>query len=193
MLNPKTPYTWASGWKSPIYCDNRIILSYPQVRKYIEDALVELIQVNFPQADAISGVATAGIAHAAIIADRLNLPMSYIRSKPKDHGTGKMVEGSIAKGAKVVVIEDLISTGKSSMAAIEAAKTEAGAEVIGVAAIFSYGFDTAHQLFESSKIPLYTLSDYENLMVTALSRSYISFPDTMHLASWRQSPSTWGV
>jgi orotate phosphoribosyltransferase len=190
-LRPEQPFTWASGWKSPIYCDNRLTLSYPRIRTYIKNALYEMILEAFPGVEAIAGVATAGIPQGALVADMMGLPFFYIRSKPKEHGMGNMIEGKVEKGQKVVVVEDLISTGKSSLQAAEALQ-EAEAEVMGMAAIFTYGFETADKAFALKNIPLATLTNYEILAEEAVNNGYI-IPELLgSLQDWRKSPDTWG-
>lgn len=191
-LRPTDPFTWSSGWKSPIYCDNRLALSYPSVRSYIKNALAERIRAEFPGVQAIVGVATAGIPQGALVADVLELPFLYVRSKPKEHGMGNMIEGKVDAGQKVVVIEDLISTGGSSLKVVDALR-EAGAEVLGMAAIFTYGFATADQNFAEKQVPLLTLSDYTHLLSVAVEKNSISETDKTSLSAWRQSPDTWGV
>jgi orotate phosphoribosyltransferase len=190
-LRPTDPFTWSSGWKSPIYCDNRLALSYPSVRSYIKSALAERIRAEFPEVQAIVGVATAGIPQGALVADVLELPFLYVRSKPKEHGMGNMIEGKVDAGQKVVVIEDLISTGGSSLKVVDALR-EAGAEVLGMAAIFTYGFATADQNFAEKQVPLLTLSDYTHLLSVAVEKNSISETDKTSLSAWRQSPDTWG-
>lgn len=190
-LRPADPFTWSSGWKSPIYCDNRLALSYPAVRTYIKNALAERIRQTFPGVEAIAGVATAGIPQGALVADVLELPFLYVRSKPKEHGMGNMIEGKIAEGQKVVVIEDLISTGGSSLKVVDALR-EAGADVLGMAAIFTYGFAVAKENFAEKNVELLTLSDYAYLLTEASNLNIITEADKISLASWRQSPDTWG-
>ncbi|WP_200976091.1 orotate phosphoribosyltransferase [Echinicola sp. 20G] len=189
-LQPNQPFTWASGWKSPIYCDNRLSLSFPEVRTYIKNQLVEVIKKNFPDAEGIAGVATAGIPQGALIAEEMGLPFIYVRSKPKGHGMENMIEGKVTKGQKVVVIEDLVSTGGSSLKAVEALKAS-GFEVLGMAAIFTYGFDVARQNFESANVKLICLSDYEAMLPQAVADNYASDEDLKSLAEWRTSPDTW--
>jgi len=191
-LNPKSPFTWASGWKSPIYCDNRKTLSYPSVRTFIRQSFAENIEDAFGKPDVIAGVATGAIAHGALVAQDLGLPFVYVRSSPKEHGMQNLVEGHIESGQSVVVIEDLISTGKSSLAAVQALR-EKGCEIKGMSAIFTYGFAHAEENFAKAKCKLYTLSDYDNLIQQALQEEYITEKDYHNLAEWRKSPSTWGV
>jgi orotate phosphoribosyltransferase len=191
-LNIQSPFTWASGWKSPIYCDNRKILSFPHVRDYIKSEMSNAVFTQFADADVIAGVATAGIPHGALIADALKLPFIYVRSKPKEHGMGNQIEGVLEARQKVVVIEDLISTGKSSMEAIEAIRA-AGGEVIGLCSVFNYGFEVAKNLFEKESIPVVSLSNYDALVQHAADKKLIAESDIEHLQAWRISPSSWGV
>lgn len=189
-LNNAEPFTWASGWKSPIYCDNRKTLSYPPIRTYIRQQYVDKIREAFGSPDVIAGVATGGIAQAALISQEMDLPMIYVRSSSKGHGLQNQIEGAIEKGQKVVVIEDLISSGMSSLKAVEALR-EFGAEVVGMVAIFTYGFDVAKKNFEDYNCTLETLTDYEHLLEIALSTSYIKKDDIASLKEWRANPSTW--
>jgi len=191
-LQPANPFTWASGWKSPIYCDNRKTLSYPDVRTSIKNAFVQQIKALYPDADIIAGVATGAIAQGALVADAMGLPNIYIRSSAKGHGMENLIEGYYEKGNKVVVIEDLVSTGGSSLKAVEALK-KAGCEVLGMMAIFTYGFDVAVQNFETANIQLHTLSDYQSLLEQALEINYIQESDVETLGKWRENPSVWGV
>lgn len=190
-LQPDTPFTWSSGWKSPIYCDNRVTLAYPEVRTFIKNALADRIRQAFPLADVIAGVATAGIPQGALVADALNLPYCYVRPEPKAHGMGKQIEGHLAAGQRVVVIEDLVSTGGSSLKVVDALRA-AGADVLGMAAIFTYGFPVADQNFTDKNVALVCLSDYDALLAEAQALNYIA-PDAMvSLAAWRKNPAEWG-
>jgi len=189
-LNPDQPFTWTSGWKSPIYCDNRKILSFPHVRDYVKSELANTILEHFPEAEALSGVATAGIAHGALAADILKLPYTYVRSKPKGHGLGNQIEGIIEPGQKVVVVEDLISTGKSSLEAVEALRA-AGADVIGLCALFTYGFDASVAAFEAAGVKLVTLSDYNALVALLIDNGTITEDKKATLESWRAQPAAW--
>jgi len=191
-LNPRNPFTWASGWKSPIYCDNRITLSFPAVRNYIRDEFSKNIEKQFGKPDVIAGVATGAIGIGILVAESLGLPFVYVRPEAKKHGRLNKVEGFLQKGQNVVVIEDLISTGNSSLLAVEALK-EAGANVKGMAAIFSYGFEIATENFKNANVDLYTLSNYENLLPLAVSKKYITEEEELALGEWRVSPSTWDV
>ncbi|AYU54997.1 orotate phosphoribosyltransferase [Staphylococcus debuckii] len=185
-LSPNDLFTWSSGIKSPIYCDNRVTLGYPAVRNEIRDGLIELIQEHFPEAEIVSGTATAGIPHAAFISEKLEMPMSYVRSKSKSHGKQNQIEGAPSKGKKIVVVEDLISTGGSSLVAAEALK-EAGAEVLGVVAIFTYGLAKADTMFKEADLPLYTLSNYNELIDVAEDEGKISTEDIKSLVEWRDN------
>ncbi|MCW3071633.1 MAG: Orotate phosphoribosyltransferase [Bacteroidetes bacterium] len=190
-LQPNKPFTWASGWKSPIYCDNRVTLSYPKVRTYIRQQFVNAINEKYAKPDVIAGVATGGIAQGALVAQELGLPFVYIRSEAKKHGLTNMIEGVVEKGQSVVVIEDLISTGGSSLKAVEALR-EAGCEVKGMAAIFTYGFQAAEDNFKNAKCKLLTLSDYETLIRQALQSKYVTEKDLKSLQEWRENPAEWG-
>lgn len=186
-LSPKAPFKWSSGWNSPIYCDNRITLSDVEARGFIKKALAKAIKKEFPEATLIAGVATAGIAQGALVADLLNLPFAYVRPKPKEHGMGNQIEGRIGPGSKVVVLEDLISTGGSSIKAAEALQAQ-GIEVLGMVAIFTYGFKTADKNFEDKNLKLVTLSNYSYLIDEALKQDYIKEEDIDLLKKWRRSP-----
>lgn len=190
-LQPAKPFTWASGWKSPIYCDNRMTLSFPEVRSYLRDAFSAKVRELYPQAELIAGVATGAIAHGVLVADKLNLPFIYVRSGAKDHGLGNQIEGHFEPGQKVVVIEDLISTGGSSLGAVRALK-EAGCSVLGMIAIFTYGFSKASEAFAMEQCSLDTLSNYSVLTEMAAESGYISQGDVKTLAEWRVDPSNWG-
>ena len=190
LLRPDEPFIWASGWHSPIYTDSRRIISVPSLRSYVADAITEKVRSLYPEADVVAGVATGAIAHGALVADRLGKPFIYVRSKPKDHGTGSQVEGMLAPGAKVVVIEDMVSTGKSSLEAVDALR-QAGAEVLGMIAIFTYGFDLAAERFAEKHVPLNTLSDYNAIVEVARETGYIKEEYYDILREWRSSPSTW--
>ena len=191
-LNTQKPYTWASGWKSPIYCDNRLSLSYPEIRNAIKAGLVHAIKENYAAVEAIAGVATAGIAQGALVADAMNLPFAYVRPKPKDHGMENLIEGRITKGQKVVVIEDLISTGGSSLKAVQALR-DAGADVLGMVSIFTYGFDIAMNNFYQENVSLVSLSDDNYLLSSALDQKYITEAELALLKAWRYDPSKWKV
>ena len=190
-LNPGNPFTWASGWKSPIYCDNRITLSFPNIRNYIKEEFSKNIEKQFGKPDVIAGVATGAIGIGLLVAEALALPFVYVRPEPKKHGRLNQIEGFLQKGQNVIVVEDLISTGNSSLLAVEALR-EAGANVKGMAAIFSYGFDVAGENFKNANVDLFTLSNYENLLPLAVSKKYISEQEEQTLMEWRISPSTWG-
>ena len=189
-LQPDEPFTWASGWKSPIYCDNRVTLSYPDARHRIRLGLSALIREKFPEATAISGVATGAIAQGALVAEELALPFSYIRSKAKDHGMGNQIEGEVKTTDRVVVVEDLISTGGSSLKAVEALR-EKGCEVLGMVAIYTHGFSAAVKAFEEAGVTLYTLTDYNEVIATAKEIGYVTEAQLATLAEWRQNPSEW--
>ena len=189
-LQPNDPFTWASGWKSPIYTDNRKTLSFPRLRSFVTLELCHAIQENFPEAEAVAGVATGAIAQGALVAEELGLPYSYVRPKPKDHGMGNQVEGEIKKGAKVIVVEDLISTGGSSLKAVQALR-DYGVEVIGMVASFTYGFPVAEEAFREAGVKLITLSDYAAVLEQAAETGYIKKEEIEVLNEWRKSPSTW--
>lgn len=190
QLRPTQPFTWSSGWKSPIYCDNRLALSYPKVRTFIKEKLAGLIRQNFPEAEVIAGVATAGIPQGALVADALDLPFIYVRSKPKEHGMTNMIEGKISPGQKVVIVEDLISTGGSSLKVADALM-EAGFAVLGMIAIFTYGFEAATKNFEEKKINLLSLSNYHILLEEAVTGNYIARTELNSLQEWRKDPANW--
>ena len=189
-LAPNNPFTWASGWKSPIYCDTRISLSFPTIRTFIRQAYAEAIREQFGKPDVIAGVATGGIPQGALIAQELGVPFIYVRSAPKGHGMGNQVEGYFDKGQKVVVIEDLISTGGSSLKAIEALQ-EAGLEVKGLIAVFTYGFSMAEKTFKKAGIPFLTLTSYDVLIKQALQKDYIHENDVASLKDWKKNPEIW--
>ena len=190
-LQPQQPFTWSSGWKSPIYCDNRVTLSDPGIRSFIKEHLAGLVRENFLEADVIAGVATAGIAQGALVADYLGLPFAYVRPEPKKHGMGNQIEGRVRKGQKVVLIEDLISTGGSSLKAINPL-VEAGCEVLGVAAIFDYGFEVAKNNFQEAGYSYYSLSNYETMLPVAIKQGLIKQSDLELLREWRNNPEKWG-
>lgn len=190
-LQPANPFTWASGWKSPIYCDNRKTLSYPEVRSFIRDGFANLIRKTYPEAELLAGVATGAIAHGALAADRMNLPFVYIRSEAKKHGLENLVEGEVKPGQKAVIVEDLISTGGSSLKAYQALK-EAGADVLGMVAIFTYQFPVAQKNFEEAGCKLETLSNYTVMTSVALETGYIDASHVEALAAWRKAPEVWG-
>lgn len=189
-LQPNDPFTWASGWKSPFYCDNRKTLSYPGLRNFVKLELVHAVLEHFPEAEAVAGVATGAIAQGALVADELNLPFVYVRSKAKDHGMGNLIEGELEKGSKVVVVEDLISTGGSSLKAV-AALREAGYEVVGMVASYTYGFPVAAEAFAEAGVRLETLTDYDHVVAEAVATGYIAESDVKVLAEWRKNPSEW--
>jgi len=189
-LSTQKPFQWASGWKSPIYCDNRLSLSYPDIRDEIKQGLVDVIQQHFGPVEAIAGVATAGIAQGALVADALRLPFAYVRPKPKDHGMENLIEGRIEKGKKVVVVEDLISTGGSSLKAVKALRNS-GVDVLGMVSIFTYGFDLAEQNFMRENVSLVSLSDYQHLLACAIDQHYIAQEEITSLNAWRVDPANW--
>ncbi len=189
-LNPSNPFLWASGWKSPIYCDNRITLSFPAIRNYLKNEFAKNIEKQFGKPDVIAGVATGAIGIGLLVAEVLGLPFVYVRPEPKKHGRMNQIEGFLQKGQNVVVVEDLISTGSSSLLAVEALR-DAGANVKGMAAIFSYGFDIAIQNFAAANVVLFTLSDYENLLPLAMNKKYITEKEVETLSQWRKNPSVW--
>ncbi|KGL40951.1 orotate phosphoribosyltransferase [Listeria newyorkensis] len=190
FLQPNDPFTWASGIKSPIYCDNRLTLGFPKTRQFISKALAEKIETAFPDVEVLAGTATAGIPHAAWASDLLDLPMVYVRSKAKEHGKGNQIEGPIEKGQKVVVIEDLISTGGSSITAVEALR-EAGCEVLGIAAIFTYGLEKGRTLLGAANVEVAALTNYETLLEVALDEGYVSEGDMATLKEWNKAPEQW--
>ncbi|MGM0750368.1 MAG: orotate phosphoribosyltransferase [Bacillota bacterium] len=192
FLNPSEPFTWSSGIKSPIYCDNRLTLSYPAVRDEISTGLVEIIKEKFPHVEVIAGTATAGIPHAAWVSEKLNLPMCYVRSKAKAHGKGKQIEGKAAPGQKVVVVEDLISTGGSCITAVNALR-EAGCDVLGVVAIFTYELEKGKRMFDEQDIEAYALSDYSSLLDAAVQNEIIREDELEQLKLWREDPENWGM
>lgn len=188
FLRPNEPFTWASGIKSPIYCDNRLTLSYPEVRKDVEEGLAQLIKEKFPEAESLMGTSTAGIPHAALTAEILHMPMGYVRGGAKNHGRNNQIEGLVKPGMKVVVVEDLLSTGGSSLECVEALR-EAGCEVLGLVAIFTYGLPKAIANFEAAKCPFATLSNYDTLVEVAIEEDYISAEDLEKLKAWKKDPS----
>lgn len=189
-LQPNNPFTWASGWKSPFYCDNRKTLSFPDLRNYVKLELTHAILEKFPQVEAIAGVATGAIPQGALVADELHLPFVYVRSKPKDHGMQNLIEGELTPGTKVVVVEDLISTGGSSLKAVDAIRAN-GNEVIGMVASYTYGFPVAIKAFEEANVELVTLTDYEHVVAEALETGYILESDVALLNEWRKDPAHW--
>ncbi|SEM46281.1 orotate phosphoribosyltransferase [Mesobacillus persicus] len=191
-LKPNDPFTWSSGLRSPIYCDNRLTLSYPKIRKEIAQGLQELILTHFPEAEMVAGTATAGIPHAAWVSDLLESPMCYVRSKAKGHGKGNQIEGAVLPGQKVVVVEDLISTGGSVISAVEALR-EAGCEVLGAVAIFTYELEKGKELLREAGVEVYSLTDFTTLSEVACDREEISSSDLEKLAEWRKDPAEWGV
>ena len=190
MLRPENPFTWASGWKSPIYCDNRRLLSYPENRENVCRWMADIILEKYPDVEVIAGVATGAIAQGALVAEELNLPFVYVRSSPKDHGLENLIEGELRPGMKVVVIEDLISTGGSSLKAVEAIRRD-GCEVIGMVASYTYGFPVAIEAFKNAKVSLVTLTNYEAVLDVALKTGYISDEDVPVLNAWREDPAHW--
>lgn len=191
-LQPENPFTWASGWKSPFYCDNRKTLSFPDLRTFVKVELTRTILENFPEAEAVAGVATGAIAQGALVADALSLPFAYVRSKAKDHGMANLIEGELKPGTKVVVVEDLISTGGSSLKAVEALRA-AGYEVVGMVASYTYGFPVAEQAFADAQVKLITLTNYEAVVVEALRTGYIAEDQVPMLHEWRKDPAHWNV
>ncbi|HNA02063.1 MAG TPA: orotate phosphoribosyltransferase [Ferruginibacter sp.] len=189
-LSPQQPFSWASGWKSPIYCDNRKVLSFPYVRDFIKSEMCSVIFERFPEAEVLAGVATAGIAWGAMAADQLKLPYVYVRPKPKEHGLGNQIEGHLEKGRKVLVIEDLISTGKSSLQVCDVLKA-AGVEVIGMVSIFTYGFAVADEAFRAAGIPYHSLTNYQNLIGLAVEKGIVGENEQNTLLNWRSDPANW--
>ncbi|TAJ54152.1 MAG: orotate phosphoribosyltransferase [Chitinophagaceae bacterium] len=189
-LSPEKPFTWASGWKSPIYCDNRRVLSFPFVRDFVKSEMCNVIFEHFPQAEVLAGVATAGIPWGAMAADQLKLPYIYVRPKPKEHGLGNQIEGFYTPGQRVLVIEDLISTGKSSLQVVDVLRN-AGVEVVGMVSIFTYGFAVADKAFEEAKVPYRSLTNYANLISLAVEKGQVSTDTEQLLLSWRNDPANW--
>lgn len=189
-LRPSQPFTWASGWKSPIYCDNRRVLSFTHVREFIKSEMCNLIFEKFADAQLLAGVSTAGIAWGALAADQLKLPFVYVRPKPKEHGMGNQVEGYFEKGQRTIIIEDLVSTGKSSLQVVDAVRA-AGLEVMGMVSIFTYGFDVAREAFTKSEVPYYPLTNYSTLISLAIERGIVTPDQETILLKWKDSPSTW--
>jgi orotate phosphoribosyltransferase len=189
-LSPRQPFTWASGWKSPIYCDNRKILSLPHIREYVKSELCNVVFEKFSEAEVIAGVATAGIAWGAMVADQLKLPFIYVRPKPKEHGLGNQIEGQYEKGQKILVMEDLISTGKSSLQVVDVLRKN-GVEVIGMVSIFNYRFDIAREAFEKEGVPYFSLTDYPVLLGLALEKGLVEAGEQEVLLKWSQDPSNW--
>ncbi len=189
-LQPDNPFTWASGWKSPFYCDNRKTLAFPELRSFVKIELSRIVMEEFGEFDAVAGVATGAIAQGALVADALNKPFAYVRSKPKDHGMENLIEGDLQPGMKVVVIEDLISTGGSSLKAVEALR-KAGCEVVGMVAAYTYGFDVAKKAFEDANVKLITLTNYEAVREVALETGYINESHVEMLNDWRRDPANW--
>jgi orotate phosphoribosyltransferase len=190
-LNPKEPFTWASGWKSPIYCDNRKVLGYPYVRDFIKSEMCNVLFEQFPDAELLAGVATAGIAWGAMSADQLKLPYIYVRPKPKEHGLGNQIEGYYEKGMKTVIIEDLISTGKSSLQVVDVVRT-AGLEVVGMVSIFNYGFEVADKACEAAGVKFISLTNYPTLISLAVEKGLVALEDQNTLLKWSQDPAGWG-
>ncbi len=190
QINLQKPYTWASGWHSPVYCDNRKVLSFPYVRDFVKSELANIILEKFPDAEVIAGVATAGIAHGVMAADLLKLPFIYVRAKPKEHGMGNQIEGVLKPGQKVVVVEDLVSTGKSSLQVVDVLR-EQGAEVLGMCALFTYGFPVADEAFAKAGLPLYTISNYKALMEVGEEQKLFAAEEKATLEQWRVDPGNW--
>jgi len=192
QINLQKPYVWASGWNSPVYCDNRKVLSYPYVRDFVKSELANMVLEHFPEAEVIAGVATAGIPHGIMAADLLKLPFIYVRSKPKEHGMGNQIEGVLQAGQKVVIVEDLVSTGKSSLQVAEVLRG-LGAEVIGMCALFTYGFPVAEKAFEEAAVPLRTISNYQALMEVAGDLKMVDDAQKEILGAWRMNPAEWNA
>jgi len=190
-LSPDKPFQWSSGWLSPIYCDNRVALSFPDTRTFIKKALADLIKTDYPDVDAVVGVATGGIAQGALVADVLELPFAYVRPEPKKHGMGNQIEGRLEKGQSVIIVEDLISTGGSSLKVVDALRN-AGIEVAGMVAIFTYGFKVAENNFEEKDVKLSVLSHYDALISTAVEHKYVTPEQVESLSEWRVQPDQWG-
>jgi len=190
-LQPEQPFTWASGWKSPFYCDNRKTLAFPSLRTFVKIELARIVAEKYPEAQAVAGVATGAIAQGALVADTLGLPFAYVRSKAKDHGMANLIEGDLHEGQRVVVVEDLISTGGSSLKAVEALRQH-GCEVVGMVASYTYGFSVAEEAFKTAKVELTTLTNYEAVVETALQTGYIRKEHVEMLNRWRENPSEWG-
>ncbi|MEG2158067.1 MAG: orotate phosphoribosyltransferase [Bacteroidaceae bacterium] len=189
-LQPENPFTWASGWKSPFYCDNRKTLSYPELRNFVKLEICRVILEAFPEAEAVAGVATGAIAQGALVADELNMPFVYVRAKPKDHGLENLIEGELKQGMKVIVVEDLISTGGSSLKAVEAIR-QYGCDVVGMIAAYTYGFDVAVKAFAAANVKLVTLTNYDAVVTQALETGYIAQTDVSSLNEWRKDPANW--
>lgn len=190
VLRPQEPFTWASGWNSPIYCDNRLTLHYPEIRKKIAANITEFVSEKYPNIDVITGTATAGIPHAAWVAGALDKPMAYVRAKPKSYGMGNQIEGGVAKEETTIVIEDLVSTGGSALSVIDALQF-VGAKVDALISIFTYGFDVANENFEKVNVPLFTLTDYTTLVDVAIEKGFVTGADLELLSSWRKNPDIW--
>ena len=191
-LNPKNPFTWASGWQSPIYCDNRLILSFPAIRNFVREEFSKHIEKEYGKPDVIAGVATGAIGIGVLVAEYMGLPFVYVRPEPKKHGRQNQIEGFLQKGQNVVVVEDLISTGNSSLMAVNAIK-DAGANVKGMVAIFTYGFEVAEENFKNANVDLYTLSNYQNLLNLAVAKNYITEEEQSTLVEWSNAPKSWGI
>ncbi len=191
-IQPTSPFTWASGWKAPIYCDNRKLLSYPEARTFVCKQFAKIIREKYPEVEVIAGVATGAIAHGVLVAEELGLPFIYVRSSPKGHGLENLIEGDLKAGQKVVIIEDLVSTGLSSLKAAEAVKSAGGADILGMLAIFTYGFQVAQDAFAKAGIELTTLSQYQTLIEVALESGDIEESQVESLKKWREDPANWG-